>query len=505
MTTPHRPSVTLARPDLQTRLQEWSLDPPGTRLLFAGKLARENGWSAGHGARVVAEYRRFLYLAVAAGHPVCPSDAVDQAWHQHLLDSRAYWQEFCPRVLGQPLHHSPSRGRDGERARLGEAYRRTLESYAATFGELPPADIWPGEAERFSCAQRWRRVDSSRCWILPVPRLPVWGRRGTGMEVGWPRRIGNRLGLLAVLVALGLGVSGCRANGLAGPFNPFALNGPEFLLFYGLLAAASVGLVTGVYSWLGDGLRRAPADPNLSPLELAYLAGQEERAVKTAFLSLLQAGHLSVVSGVARLVKQAPPLLPPLEAELVRVLKTRGALTPLLLTKAIESKTWVFAPLRLRLAELGLVWSRPMVVAGKGCAAVVMGGVWWLGVQRLGLGLAAGRPVGFLVIALLLVTLGWILLVGTAPGRTRRGEELIRQRKQRVETERAKRSASGPELLCAYALLGWGVLPADLGSGMAFAHGNSGKTSADGSGAGSSGGCGGGCGGCGGGCGGCGG
>ncbi|MFN7895442.1 MAG: hypothetical protein ACK535_03795 [Cyanobacteriota bacterium] len=39
----------------------------------------------------------FLFLAVEAGHPVSPSRPVDLAWHQHLLDTRRYWQEFCPR------------------------------------------------------------------------------------------------------------------------------------------------------------------------------------------------------------------------------------------------------------------------------------------------------------------------------------------------------------------------------------------------------------------------
>jgi hypothetical protein len=87
--------------------------------------------------RVLGEYRRFLFLAMAAGHPVSPSRAVALAWHQHLLDTRSYWQEFCPRVLGQPLHHTPSRGSEEERQRLGERYRRTLTSYRACFGEAP--------------------------------------------------------------------------------------------------------------------------------------------------------------------------------------------------------------------------------------------------------------------------------------------------------------------------------------------------------------------------------
>ncbi|MEZ6192343.1 MAG: hypothetical protein R3C45_13785 [Phycisphaerales bacterium] len=51
---------------------------------------------------MVNEYRRFCYLAIAAGHTVTPSDEVDQAWHLHLLYTRDYWEDFCPNVLGTP-------------------------------------------------------------------------------------------------------------------------------------------------------------------------------------------------------------------------------------------------------------------------------------------------------------------------------------------------------------------------------------------------------------------
>ena len=59
------------------------------------RLASENGWSREYAVRVMQEYRRFAFLAVAAGHPVSPSDAVDQAWHLHLVYTRSYWDEFC--------------------------------------------------------------------------------------------------------------------------------------------------------------------------------------------------------------------------------------------------------------------------------------------------------------------------------------------------------------------------------------------------------------------------
>ena len=65
-------------------LSRYTIGPADAALPFAARLARENGWSDAHAARVMEEYRRFCFLATTAGHEVTPSDAVDQAWHLHL-------------------------------------------------------------------------------------------------------------------------------------------------------------------------------------------------------------------------------------------------------------------------------------------------------------------------------------------------------------------------------------------------------------------------------------
>ena len=85
------------------RLQAWSPDLAGAAFPFSARLAAENGWSAAHTQRVIQEYRRFALLAVISPQTMTPSDAVDQAWHLHLTCTRAYWEDFCPRVLGAPL------------------------------------------------------------------------------------------------------------------------------------------------------------------------------------------------------------------------------------------------------------------------------------------------------------------------------------------------------------------------------------------------------------------
>ncbi len=101
---------------LWERLQRYRFDPTPAAHPFERRLASAQRWPLGKASRVVEEYRRFVYLAVVADAAVTPSRAVDAAWHLHLIDSRRYWEEFCPVVLGRPLHHESGRGGPSDRA-----------------------------------------------------------------------------------------------------------------------------------------------------------------------------------------------------------------------------------------------------------------------------------------------------------------------------------------------------------------------------------------------------
>jgi hypothetical protein len=146
---------------LWERLEAMQFDPPGAVLTFSGRLARENNWSPEHATRVIGEYRRFLYLAARAGHPVTPSDTVDHAWHLHLRYTRHYWEVLCKEVLCFDLHHDPTLGGEAERNKFENWYVRTLESYSAAFGPAPE-DIWPRPENRLD-----RRPDFANSDLEP--------------------------------------------------------------------------------------------------------------------------------------------------------------------------------------------------------------------------------------------------------------------------------------------------------------------------------------------------
>ncbi len=152
------PSASYLDHPVWVALSSYSIGPDDAKLSFAGRLARENGWSDTYTVRVIEEYKRFCFLAVVAGHPVTPSDAVDQAWHLHLTYTRDYWERFCPLVLGRSLHHGPTAGGSDEQHRFFQQYAETLQSYFRVFAENAPSDLWPKAIIRLVEDPKARRV-----------------------------------------------------------------------------------------------------------------------------------------------------------------------------------------------------------------------------------------------------------------------------------------------------------------------------------------------------------
>lgn len=210
-------------------------------LSFTRRLARENGWSPGFAQRVEPEYRRFLFLAMEAGHPVTPSEEVDQAWHLHLAYTRSYWEDLCVNVLPRALHHGPTKGGAAEDAKFHDWYARTIESYRRLFGDEPPADIWPAAPERFGDAAHYRRVNTRTHLVMPKRALGV---------------AGAVLGGGALLAAMG----GC---GVVLAQGSVSTTGKGLLIFAGVVGLLLIIIVlAAVLRGAGAGGRRTDAHAN---------------------------------------------------------------------------------------------------------------------------------------------------------------------------------------------------------------------------------------------------
>lgn len=477
--------------EIWARIGGHRFDEPSARLTFTARLARENGWTIGRAVRVVDEYRRFVFLAVTAGHPVTPSEDVDQAWHLHLAYTRDYWEAFCRDVLREPLHHGPTRGGACEADRYDAQYRRTLAAYAAAFDAPPPDDIWPSAELRFGDDLAWRRVNVARNWVIPKP---AW------LAVR-PRRTAGAVMLAAVpLVAVGIP-------------NPLDFTAAPFLALFAALATAA--MVAGFV--LRQAFRPA-GDPavtaaDVEPLELALLAGDGRVRFAATGLASLAEEPAPRADGTPDPAAPfvLPPVPPPGSSPLLVALHARlvalGACPPLEAIKAAVDMAREEA--EPRLVERGLLvgpwWgtAAPWIILVPAVATLA------LGIAKICVGVSRGKDVGFLVVGCAVLGLVSFLAIARKPRRTRQGDAVVhgawtrfRESGQQQAWRNDKRTAECAPL--AAALFG---TPTLVGTAYATVHtaitAMQGRDNG-GSGCGSSGGDGGGGGGCGG-CGGCGG
>lgn len=114
------------------------------------KLGLEKGWSPEYQSEVESLYRRFLALNIVyTDRKVCPTGPIDEFWHAHILDTRAY-EKDCIALFGHFLHHFPYFGMRGpdDRAALQTAFDESRELFIRHFG----IDPCGGETQARGCS-----------------------------------------------------------------------------------------------------------------------------------------------------------------------------------------------------------------------------------------------------------------------------------------------------------------------------------------------------------------
>jgi len=491
--------------ELYSRIQAFSLDQPNTQLLFHKRLARDNGWSIGYAQRVIEEYKKFVFLAVAAGHPVTPSDQVDQVWHLHLTYTRSYWQEFCPKILQTTLHHDPTRGGSSEQLKFDNWYSKTLESYQQFFGQIPPIDIWPKPKDRFGRDLHFIRINTQENWVLTKPNFKISFKPQLQQGVTF-----------SFLFVLALVVTSCQV--ISQIPNPINFTGSEFLTFYISIAVIGIALAT----WLRFSLRLPNGitnqHPDLNAYEIAFLAGGNNRMIMTAITSLVKQGYVEVAkeklpSFIGSITQRKLALrtsidniTDPVEKAVAQnIFTTDGGIE-----QVLQKSTAVEDSIRSRLQQLSLFLSNDQAVKAQLYPSLIVLILLGLGLCKVFVGISRDKPVGFLLMCM------WVLLVlgsrfFVKPYRSRYGDRIFNDLTNRSQDLKTANS-SDSKLPLAVALFGATVLTAD--SALADLHqmlvstaGGGGDGGGGYGGGGDGGGCGGGgCGGGGGGgCGGCGG
>ena len=114
------------------------------------KLGEEKGWSLEYQSEVEDLYRRFLALNITyRDQKICPTGPIDDFWHAHILDTRAY-ESDCQDLFGEYLHHFPYFGMRGptDRANLETTFDQSRALFIRHFG----IDPCGGETQARGCS-----------------------------------------------------------------------------------------------------------------------------------------------------------------------------------------------------------------------------------------------------------------------------------------------------------------------------------------------------------------
>ena len=392
---------------LWRKIEAFPLDGDAVVLDFTARLARENGWSRGYASEVVREYKRFLFLAVAAGHPVTPSEQVDQAWHLHLVYTKSYWEELCGKVLGRPLHHGPTEGGISEGNRYRRQYAETLASYQRFFGEPAPDTIWPAVEKRFGSAPaRW--VDPAATWMIPKP---AWWPRG-GAFPRW--RPLATLNAMAFLMAFSL-LAGCVHQ-----WNVLDWKGHEFLAFYVLMVPPALLFSLVAVKWAKGNARPEPTLPT-DPCLIAFLAGGGGRAFDTAMAALFAAGKIRLAGGqeIQRVEENEADAPGAFEAKVLNAIPREGSAPA---RSVLQSLKPAIEELRQQAQDLGWVWPPGRRLRLQFLAALPFLFLLATGVAKFVVGSSRDKPVFFLVLLMFAVFMVMIFRISGVARRTPTGQ-----------------------------------------------------------------------------------
>lgn len=399
--------------NLWDRIETHPVGPQSSVLGFERRLARDNGWSEAYASRVIHEYRRFLFLAARAGHPVTPSDAVDQAWHLHLIYSDDYWNTWCQEVLGFPFHHGPTRGGRTEQSKYTDWYSRTLASYQDWFGTPPPSDIWPAVEDRFAGAAAFRRVNTGEVWIIPKPTTRTLAQ--------WSA---------AAMAAIGL--TGCGALAVT-DWNVLDWTGTPFLILYLCLMAVALAVLL-MTRWQRSTSDTSP-NTQLEAEDPYVVAGLVDgaRGILQAGLAALAArglieSHPATPAWIGRRKGAQPGNLNPVEEAIWEAIPTDREIETRKLRKELKP---LFASIRSRVQERGWEPSPAALGTARLWRAGMVLGLVALGATKIAIGYYRDRPIGFLVVLTLATLFFGLILAFRIPRRTRAGQSQINQLRER--------------------------------------------------------------------------
>ncbi|MDP8033661.1 hypothetical protein QJU43_04265 [Pasteurella atlantica] len=106
--------------------------------LAIDKLCEREDWNKERAEKAVADYRIYMAATKALnGEQMVPNGDIDEIWHMHILDTRAYLKD-CLELFGGFLHHYPYFGRlsDENRQEWLDAQNESQQLWADLTGKM---------------------------------------------------------------------------------------------------------------------------------------------------------------------------------------------------------------------------------------------------------------------------------------------------------------------------------------------------------------------------------
>ena len=216
---------------------------------------------------------------------------------------------------------------------------------------------------------------------------------------------------------------------MAATLNPFDLPGPQFLVFYVLLAAVLIGILW-VYRHHGESEKPAPAPELTDPYLVAYLRAGAPEVWRLATVRLIDRGLLKVDNDIVSAVDGHPD---DLQNEVERATLKWFCIpqNAISLVKKSNSDPYLglVSPYEQRLMKLGLLRSHEARSATAVRHVFVAGVLVLVAIVKIAMAIERGhKNIGFLI---LLIFGGLMALYKLGmPERTRRGDTVLEDLKK---------------------------------------------------------------------------
>ena len=236
----------------------------------------------------------------------------------------------------------------------------------------------------------------------------------------------------------------------------WGVSGSTFLFLYAVVALVTLGAILRTRHTLRAGRPAAADDLGRQPEDVAYLNGGRELAVYAALSAMRVDGSITTADGATGMVR-AGLAVPAHGSRLQRAIHAAT-------TRLTPRRGLTYAPgvgpeldaVQERLVRAGLLMSD----AERGryrSTAFWMLAVLAFGFVRTTAGTANGRPVGFLLLAMGLVGVAFLVLLAGAPTRTAAGDAAL-------EETRTRHAALSPSMNPSWGAVGAGAAALSVGA-----------------------------------------